>query len=183
MIDKDDDPQIVEAFARFGRAIYMANVVEMNLVQTLLQVEFLTPAREKFIDEKGKGFDPKTFTAELDAYVEKRSKKTMGTLNLRVSERAEFDEALRKRIMDATLRRNFLAHDYWRSSAEKFMTKAGRDEMIEELSKDTDTFEPLDKDVRLATKPARERLGINEDNLHERVGQNLGELLAKLKLK
>jgi hypothetical protein len=39
MIDKNDDPQIVETFARFGRAIYMANVVEMSLVQTLLQVE------------------------------------------------------------------------------------------------------------------------------------------------
>jgi hypothetical protein len=183
MIDKGDDPQIVEAFARFGRAIYMANVVELSLVQTLLQVEFLTPAREKFIKEKGKGFDPKIFAAELDAHVEKQSKKTMGTLNLRVSERAEFDEALRKRIMDATLRRNFLAHDYWRSNAEKFMTKAGRDEMIEELSRDADTFEQLDKDVRMATKPVREKLGIKEDTLNERVEQNLGELLAKLKLK
>jgi hypothetical protein len=183
MIDKDDDPQIVEAFARFGRAIYVANVVEMSLAQTLLQVEFLTPAREKFIKEKGKSFDPKTFTAEFDAFMEKQSKKTMGTLNLRVSQRAEFDEALRKRISDVTLRRNFLAHNYWRSTAEKFMTKAGRDEMIEELSKDADTFEQLDKDVRTATKPVRAKLGINEEALNKRVEQNLGKLLSQLKLK
>ena len=65
MIDKDDDPQIVETFARFGRAVYMANVVEMSLIQTLLQVEFLTSARDKFIREKGKGFDPKKFDAEF----------------------------------------------------------------------------------------------------------------------
>jgi hypothetical protein len=102
MIDKDDDPQIVEAFARFGRAIYMANVVEMSLVQTLLQVEFFTPAREKFIKGKGKGFDPKIFGAELDAYVEKQSKKTMGTLNLRVSERTVTKkEAARRQITAA----------------------------------------------------------------------------------
>jgi hypothetical protein len=49
MLDKDDDPQIMETFARFGRAIYMANVLELALVQTLLQIEFLTPAREQFI--------------------------------------------------------------------------------------------------------------------------------------
>src|SRR2546429_558212 len=108
------------------------------------------------------------FAADLDAYVEKQSKKTMGTLNLRASERPEFDEALRKRMMDATLRRNFLAHDYCRSKAEAFMTKAGRDKMmIEELPRDADTFEQLDKDVRLATKPVREKLGINEDALNE----------------
>ena len=123
------------------------------------------------------------FAADLDAYVEKQSKKTMGKLNLLASERPEFDEELRKRMMDATLRRNFLAHDYWRSNAEKFMTKAGRREMIEELSKDADTFEQLDKDVRIATKPMREKLGINESALNERVERNLGELLAKLKLK
>ena len=31
MIDKDDDLQIMETFARFGRTIYMANVVELGL--------------------------------------------------------------------------------------------------------------------------------------------------------
>jgi hypothetical protein len=40
-------------------------------------------------------------------------KKTMGTLNLKVSQKAVFNEALRKRITDATTRRNFLAHHYW----------------------------------------------------------------------
>jgi len=63
------------------------------------------------------------------------------------------------------------------------MTKVGRGEMIEELSKDADVFEQLDKDIRLATKPAREKLGINETVLNERVEQHLGKLLAELKLK
>jgi hypothetical protein len=99
--------------------------------------------------------------------MEQQFKKTMGTLNLRVSKRAEFDEALRKRISEATLRRNFLAHHYWREAAEKFMTKDGCAEMIEELSKDADNFEQLDKDIRETTKPVREKLGINEDALNE----------------
>ncbi|MGJ4924824.1 hypothetical protein [Bradyrhizobium oligotrophicum] len=182
MIDKEDDPQIVEVFARFGRAMYMANVVELSMIQTLLQVEFLTPAREKIIKDNGKSFDPKAFATELDAFMRKQAKKTMGTLNMGVSKHPIFDEELRKRIMDATLRRNFLAHHYWPSIAEKFMTKIGRDEMIAELSKDADTLEQLDIDVRIATKPVREKLGINEEALNQRVEQNLGELRAKLKL-
>jgi hypothetical protein len=39
-LDEDDDPQRVELFARFGRAFYMANVVEDQLVLTLMQLEF-----------------------------------------------------------------------------------------------------------------------------------------------
>ena len=138
MIDKDDDLQIMETFARFGRAIYMANVVELGLAQVLVQIEFLTPAREKFLKEKGKDFDRKKFDGEFDTFMEEQSKRMMGTLNLRVSQRAEFDEALRKRISDATLRRNFLVHHYWRAAGEKFMIKDGRAEMIEELSKDAE---------------------------------------------
>jgi hypothetical protein len=47
MIDEDDDPQTVETFARFGRAIYMANVLELSLAQTLMQIDFLTTSPRK----------------------------------------------------------------------------------------------------------------------------------------
>lgn len=181
MLDEDDDQQIVETFARFGRAIYMANVVEVGLAQTLMQIEFLTPAREKFIAEKGKDFDQAAFDADFTAFMAKQFSKTMGQLKQRVAEVSNFDEALRKRIIDATERRNFLAHHYWRESAEQFMTEDGRAKMIEELTKDAEVFEQLDKDIRSATKPVRERLGIKEALLNEGVEEQLGQLLTKLK--
>lgn len=183
MIDEDDDPQIVETFARFGRAIYMANVVELGLAQALLQIEFLTPVREKAIKEQGKNFDPKKFSAEFDDSMKERFKDLMGTLTLRASQHeVVFDVALQKRMTEAKLRRNFLAHNYWRESGEKFMTKDGRAEMIEELSKDAHTFEKLSDDIRAATRPVREKLGVNEDALNEGVEKRLGELKEKLKL-
>lgn len=182
MLDKDDDLQIVETFARFGRAIYMANVVELGLAQTLVQIEFLTPAREKHIKEQRKDFDRNKFDAEFETFMAERAKQTMGTLNLRVSQKSEFDEALKKRISDATLRRNFLAHRYWPEMSVKFMTKEGRDEMIKELSQDADIFEQLDRDIRQATRPVREKLGINEAPLNEGVEKRLGELKEQLKL-
>jgi hypothetical protein len=183
MIDEGDDPQIVEVFARFGRAIYMANVVELALAQALLQVEFLTPAREKVIKEQGKNFDPKSFSAEFDKFMQNQVKSMMGTLRLRASQHAEFDDALSERILNANLRRNRLAHDYWRETGETFITSEGRVSMIDELSKDADDFERLAKDIRDATRPVREKLGVNEDELNERVENRLGELKRRLGLK
>jgi hypothetical protein len=52
MIDKDDDPQIVETFARFGRAIYMAHVLELSLAQTLMQIDFLTQPAKNSLKSK-----------------------------------------------------------------------------------------------------------------------------------
>jgi hypothetical protein len=62
------------------------------------------------------------------------------------------------------------------------MNKDGRTEMIEELPKDADSFEQPDKDIREATKPVREKLGIKEDTLNEGVEKRLGELKERLKL-
>ena len=58
-LDKNDDPQVVEVFARFGRAIYMANVVEDGLVRTLMQINFMK-TKEVFIKAQGKG-SPRSF--------------------------------------------------------------------------------------------------------------------------
>jgi hypothetical protein len=51
--DEDDDEQIIEAFARFGRAVYLANVVEDSLVRTLMQIKFME-TKEAFIKAQGK---------------------------------------------------------------------------------------------------------------------------------
>jgi hypothetical protein len=73
-LDENDDPQVVEVFARFGRAIYMGNVVEDSLVRTLMQIKFMQ-TKEDFIKAKGKGFDRAKITAEREAYeTEQRGK-------------------------------------------------------------------------------------------------------------
>src|SRR4051812_7157378 len=70
-LDKDGDMQTVEMYARFGRAFYMANVVEDQLVLTLMQLEFAR-TEEAFVQAKGKGFDRAKIAAEWDDYEKKQ---------------------------------------------------------------------------------------------------------------
>lgn len=65
-LDEDDDPQLVELFARYGRAFYMANVVEDQLVLALMQLEFAR-TKEAFVNAKGQGFDRAKIAADWDA--------------------------------------------------------------------------------------------------------------------
>src|SRR5262249_53337860 len=152
----------VEVFARFGRAMYMANVVEDSLVRTLMQTNFMR-TKEAFIKAQGKGFDRAKLSADWDTHEKEQRDKTMGQLGKLVKDSAEFDEGLKKRIDDARDRRNFLAHHYWREQAFTMQTKEGRDKMIAELIADTDTFEKLAGDIHEAMKPTRAKLGINEE--------------------
>jgi hypothetical protein len=139
-LDENDDPQIVEVFARFGRAVYMANVVEDSLVRALLQVKFME-TKGALIKAEGKGFDRAKITAEWDAYEYEQHGKMMGQLVGAVEKSADLSDDLKNRIKAANRRRNYLVHDYWREQAFTMSTPEGRGEMIEELIADADTFE------------------------------------------
>jgi hypothetical protein len=169
----DEGEHIKETFACFGRAAYMANVVETGLAQTLLQIEFMAGVRDEFIRTKGKDFDREKCAADFDAYLEEKFEKTMGTLKRLAFETDAFNENLKRRITEATDRRNFLIHHYWRKADVLFLDKDGRAKMIEELERDIQTFEKLDQDIRDATKPVRKKLGIKEEELDARVEQRM----------
>ena len=177
-----DDEQIKETFARFGRAAYMANVLETGLAHTILQIDFMTDVRKEFIRTQGKNFNREKYEKDFDAFLEKQFSQTMGKLNERVTSFTDLDEKLKKRISDATKRRNFLIHEYWRENALSLDTKPGREKMIAELKSDADIFEKLDQDIRDATKPVRSRLGIKEEVLNARVEKRLAEVRRGLSL-
>ena len=181
-VDENDDPQVVEVFARFGRAVYMANVVEDSLVRTLIQINFMR-TKEAFIKAQGKGYDRATLSAEWDVYEKEQRSKMMGELRILVEKSADFDEALKKRIKDANTRRNFLAHSYWREHAFTMQTKEGREKMIAELTADADTFEKLAAAIHETMKPARAKLGINEEELDASVENQMAQMRAELQLR
>jgi hypothetical protein len=181
-LDKNDDPQVVEVFARFGRAMYMANVVEDGLVRTLMQINFMR-TKEVFIKAQGKGFDRAKLSADWDAYEKEQRGKMMGELRMAVEKSADFDDAMKKRIKDANTRRNHLAHGYWVEQAFAMQTKEGREKMIAELTADADTFEKLSADIHEATKPIRVKLGIKEEVLDERVENQMAKIREGLPLK
>jgi hypothetical protein len=173
-LDENYDPQLVELFARFGQAVYMANVVEDQLVLTLMQLKFAR-TKEAFVKAKGKGFDRAKVAAEWDAYEKGQRNNTMGQLKNLVKDSADFDDALKKRIEDAKDRRDFLAHRYWVQNAVTMQTKEGREKMIAELIKDADTFEKLAADIEAAMKPVREKLGVKDEELDAAVEKQLAQ--------
>jgi hypothetical protein len=176
--EQNERADLTELFAHFGRAAYMANVVEVELALTLLQVEFLTKVREEFVRTKGKGFDKDKYETEFDDYLEKQLGRTMGQLAGSVEKFPDFDAKLKERIKTAIARRNFLIHEYWQVNNLKLLTEEGRAEMIAELSKDAADFEKLAQDIHEATKPIRQRLGIKEAVLDERVEAQMADLMC-----
>lgn len=183
MTDKHDKgANLTELFAHYGRAVYMANVVETAFAQTLLQVEFMTGIREEFIRTKGKNFDRQKYEDDFDTYFDKQLSRTMGELARRVGEFPDFGDELKGRINDAIKRRNFLIHDYWRETSMSIMTEDGRTEMIDELSEDSERFDKLAKDIHEATKPVRRKLGIKEEVLDERVENQMANLTCGITL-
>jgi hypothetical protein len=181
--DDSDEDHIAETYAHFRLAAYMANVVELGLVQMLMQIEFMTPVRQEYMRTQGKHFDRQKFESDFETFMAIHFSKTMGALALRVANWSGFDDELKGRISAATRRRHFLAQRYWRERLVLFSTKDGRTKMMEELSNDADVFEQLDKDIREATKPIREALGIADDALDAGVERRLSELRSALKPK
>jgi hypothetical protein len=57
----------------------MANVVEDQLVLTLMQLQFAR-TKEDFVKAKGQGFDRAKIAAEWDEFEKKNRKKMMGEL-------------------------------------------------------------------------------------------------------
>jgi Protein of unknown function (DUF3732) len=172
----EEAPEMKEVFAYFGRTAYMANVLEVALAQTLLQVEFMSNLRATVLKNQGSDFDRAKYENEFDDYYEKQLGKTMGQLVKKVDEFPDLNDEMKQQIMDALTRRNHLTHNYWREQAYTFLTVEGRTAMIAELSKDTDTFEKLAGDIMDATQAVRKRLGISEGKLNAGVEKQLADL-------
>jgi hypothetical protein len=177
MTDTYDEPKhLEEMYAHFGRASYMANVVETELVQALLQIDFLTGVRDEYVRTQGKNFDQKKYDANYEAFMKEHFEQTMGTLLRRLKTKMEFDAALNNRMVEAKERRDFLVHNYLREMAVPASQRQGRTKMIEELKADADRFEQLAKDIRAAMKPTRERLGISDEVLDARAEEEMAKL-------
>ncbi len=176
----EENWDVRETFAYFGRAFYMASVLEVGLVHVLLWGDFMMQVRDKLVATKGKDFNRKQYEADFDAFVDRHFAQTMGNVLRRLHTFPYLDENIRKRIQAATARRDFLADQYWRERSEEFATREGRLKMRNELEEDTGAFRQLDRDIEAATKPVRAKLGINDDIMDEYVRVSLEKIKGGL---
>jgi hypothetical protein len=94
----DENRDVRETFAYFGRAFYKAYLVEVGLSHALMEDEFLVQVKQKFVATKGEGFDRQQYEVEFDTFMEEQFKKTMGRLIRRAKTLPNFSDEMKQRI-------------------------------------------------------------------------------------
>lgn len=163
----DDGEHVKEVFAYFGRAYYLAGVLETGLAIALMQCAFLTRVRDQYLADRGKSFDRAQYEAEFDRFMENQHAQTLGNLIKRVSALPEVSDALKHRLSEGKKRRDFLGHHYFRERAIEFSNRSGRDRMMAELQHDADMFEAIDRDLYDELAPIRDKLGMNSEHFQK----------------
>ncbi|MGK2849104.1 MAG: hypothetical protein ACSLEX_03500 [Minisyncoccota bacterium] len=151
----DESDQIKEVYARFGLAVYSAQVLELQMINMI--VALTLPER----------FQIKRDT--IDNLFDKLFEKTMGGLMQDFKKRFELTEK-ENLLLDKSLeQRNRLAHRYFREKAVDFMSFEGRLKMIDELIIINAHFEELDKILTYRHREYTKKFGVTEDVIEEEI--------------
>ncbi|HKG61645.1 MAG TPA: hypothetical protein VKB05_17945 [Pyrinomonadaceae bacterium] len=156
-MDTESD-DIKEVYARFGLALYCAQVLEHGIVNALVVVD-LIPSRRHLARSKAE------WEAAVDAFMGLHFEHTMGKLmyDLRSVSRipTDLDDLLKR----ALKKRNWLAHEFFRERATEFLTSTGRDQMLTEVDKCRDLFKAADEALENVVKPLLSAAGITDEIL------------------
>lgn len=152
-------------YARFGLALYDAQVLEATLT-TLLAV--------------AQGVTTPGFTAQdYDTVIESASSKTMGAVLRMIEPFLGSDPNLGADLRQGLKTRNHLVHGFFSAHAVGFTHTAGRDVMLEEVARASHEFTALDS--RLAPVVVRflTAHGVDADQRQALVRQAAIELLQR----
>jgi hypothetical protein len=161
--DYDDGEHIKELFAYFGRAYYMANVFETGLAIAVLNLDFLTETANKIRQNGKTRFDRSAYEAEFDDFMNQQHAKTLGNLIKRLNELIEIGEPMKSLLSESKSKRDFFAHHFFRERSEAFVSRTGRDSMIEELERAHDLFKSADRALQELIEPYLERHGMTKE--------------------
>jgi hypothetical protein len=158
----EEDPlgeQVKTVYAHFGLAMYLAQVLEHGLANSMLIFELVPVA--------GKLATPDTWSDKVDLFYETQFRRTLGQLIQRLKAVTEVPGGLEESLARALEKRNWLAHHYFRERAEECMSTQGRERMIAELEEAQSAFSDADAALEKVSKPVRERFGYTEKLLSE----------------
>lgn len=158
MNEDSKDEHVKTVYAYFGLAQYLAQVLEHGLANALMCAELL-PRRA------GKPVPRKHWEAEFDLFMNQQFEQTLGRLIRGLGKATSVPTDLEGLLTDALKTRNFLAHHFFRERAESFMSRDGRDKMIEELERAQKLFDAADERLTEVTKPLREKYGLTDERL------------------
>ena len=168
MNEEDTGEHSKEVYARFGLALYHAQVLEHGLVNALVFLD-LIPSRRAQVASAS------SWPQLLNGFMDRHFEDTMGQMLRSLAAVTAVPSELEGLLRDALQRRNWLAHDFFRERATEFLTSAGRDQMLAEVDECRFSFQTADRGLDDATRTSRQAAGISDEML-KRVTQ---EMIAK----
>ncbi|MEO7384783.1 MAG: hypothetical protein ABIU18_07605 [Novosphingobium sp.] len=158
-----DDPEselIREVYARYGLAMFMAQVLEHAIVNMLLMLRFL-PTRPDYTNAA-------SWEGAFDDFCAGEFGKTFGNM-LRTLESLELVPAvLLARLRQAKNVRDCLAHSFFRDNDLAFMTQQGRAQMIAFCDDAVGEFKAIDIEIDELCASQRDRYGITIEWLEQK---------------
>lgn len=130
MTEDEESEQCKEVYAQAGLALYWAQCLEKAL--------------ENFLYLHGRVSGECVTLAQLDALEERVEAQTLGRLLRDTRKHVHFGDGAEKLLETALERRNYLAHRFFKGRAETFVSKAGRDQMVTELTDIRECFRDAD---------------------------------------
>lgn len=156
--DDADSEQVKEVYARFGLAVYYAQVLEHGIVNALVILDLIPSRRHlaRSTDEWG---------GEVDAFMDRHFQATMGRMMRNLRSVTQVDNDLERLLSDALCMRNWLVHDFFRERATEFMSAPGREQMLAEVDKCRDVFQAADKQLDATVTPLWREAGLTDELL------------------
>lgn len=156
MHEQNEDEHVKEVYARFGLALYFAQVLEHGLVNALVILNLIPSQRHlsRSRDEWG---------AEVDLFMDRHFQTTMGRMMRSLRDAVQVDADLEQLLHDALNKRNWLVHDFFREWAVEFMSATGRERMLSEVDGCRDLFKSADNRLEATLGPLRTKVGISDE--------------------
>ena len=156
----NEEEEIKEIYARFGVAMYFAQVLEKDLVNALTVLDFL-PSHLRA------AASPQAWLIEVVAFMDCHFESTLGKLIRSFAAVTSVPLELEELLRQALSKRNWLAHEYFRERVTGFLTPEGRGGMIEELEDSRALFERVAARLEELVVPVRQRYGLTQKKIEE----------------
>ena len=165
--EDDDSILIREVYARYGLAMYMAQVLEHAMVNALLIIKFL-PTRVSHIDSS-------SWESSFDLFYTNEFEKTFGNI-LRTLQKTNFlPDTVINKISSAKIIRDELAHKFFRENATNFLLESGRIKMITYCEDASKKFREADEALEEFCQPYRVKYGMSDEWVQEKFEEMVSE--------
>lgn len=159
--------QIREVYARYGLAMYMAQVLEHAMVNAVIVMRTL-PAMRDHADET-------SWHATFDSAFEAGLARTYGNMLRQLETLERFPSELLDRLRVAKEDRDILAHRFFRQNDLAFMNPNGRTSMIAWCEERVDLFKGLSDDIEALLGPIQAQHGITREWVDAAYARSLEE--------